>query len=251
MTSLAPRRRMAFKQQPETAGTPGQVIAPPIIRRTTPDDVETLQGLHLCQLALADIHHVLYSEEIPEFCEDEWYEKLFCGNLSEWLQRGVEILHAKVEGAVVGYVSFWPPKKEDDEPSVTINHIIVMEGYRGHGIGKQLMDSLVRYLNAHAQRYQRGACQIRLAVASANTQALEWYRGLGFEEEERLKEALSFGGGKASSGQAQELLWVKMLGTPSGNLAVSPQAPLVQPVQPEKQQQRKRKHPDLVAPEDQ
>lgn len=190
----------------------------PIIQRTAPDDVEALQGLHLCQLALAEAHHQLYVEDVPEFGPDEWYEKLHCGNLSEWLQRGVEILHAKVESEVVGYVSFWPPRKGELEPSVTINHIVVMEGYRGLGIGKQLMASLARYLDAHGV----AGAHLRLVVASANTAALEWYSFLGFHEEGRLKEPLRLRGGGRSKANSIELLWIKMLGKPSGSAGKLP-----------------------------
>lgn len=237
MTS-APRRRLVFKQpepivsQPNAAPqapvvtlpapsqlstplAPSSLLAPPapsvpstpsVIRWTHPDDVEVLQGLHLCQLSLAESHHQLYAEEVPEFGADEWYEKLHCGNLCEWMQRGVEILNAKVNGEVVGYISFWPPRRGDGEPSITINHIIVREGHRCMGIGKMLMQSLGHYLEEIGIQ---GTCRLRLAVASANLLALEWYLLLGFREDGRQKDSAW-------------LLWIKLQGLPIGSSENAP-----------------------------
>merc|ERR1740129_924120 len=128
----------AFAGPPPGPAPPPNPAAPPVIQRTVPDDVKVLQGLHLCQLALAKAHQRLYVKDYPEMGPDEWYDKLHCGGLCEWLQRGGEILHVKIDGEVVGYLSFWPPKKGDAEPSVTINHIIVLEAYRSLRIGRQL-----------------------------------------------------------------------------------------------------------------
>lgn len=206
---------------PGPAPPPPNPGAPPVVQRTVPHDVKVLQGLHLCQLALAEAHYRLYVKDFPEMGADEWYDKLHCGGLCEWLQRGVEILHAKIDGEVVGYLSFWPPKnKGDAESSVTINHIIVLEAYRNLGIGRQLMESLGQYLDtAHGVR---GTCILHLSVASANVRALRWYSLIGFCEERRKKERLRLGSNPFAP--PVELLWIRLRGRPPGIGAALPPA---------------------------
>ena len=90
-----------------------------------------------------------------------------------------EVFVAVVDGVVVGTVDVTmvepPDEGSIDRPIPTADiGISVLEGWRGRGIGRLLMEA------ADASARARGAQQIVLDMASSNVAALRFYRRLGY-----------------------------------------------------------------------
>ncbi|MFN8591255.1 MAG: GNAT family N-acetyltransferase [Thermomicrobiales bacterium] len=91
---------------------------------------------------------------------------------------------AETAGQVVGALIL----QQDEVPQtpvhvprqwVTINVVVVREGYRRRGIGRALME--------HARTWagENGIDTVELIVAEFNTAAMAWYESLGFTTRER------------------------------------------------------------------
>lgn len=79
-----------------------------------------------------------------------------------------------------GYIGFRPPTSLVSNNHVYEIHIAVHPAYQRQGIGKSLMDSMIK----HAKR--EGIRKLRLRVLSSNLAALSFYKEYGFVEEGRL-----------------------------------------------------------------
>lgn len=79
-----------------------------------------------------------------------------------------------------GYIGFRPPTSLISNNHVYEIHIAVHSAYQRQGIGKSLMDSMIK----HAKR--EGIRKLRLRVLSSNLTALAFYKQYGFVEEGRL-----------------------------------------------------------------
>ncbi len=97
-------------------------------------------------------------------------------------KKGI-ILVASNQDKIVGFISGYIDEQDEDEKMETISAIpgvigelFVLEEYRGHSIGKQLLNKMEEYLNS------KGCTIIRFAVFSPNTSALKFYEHLGYSQ---------------------------------------------------------------------
>lgn len=94
-----------------------------------------------------------------------------------------EILVAEVEGRVAGWVGVVPHYLSDDlqernREFAYITDLIVLDAFRGKGIGRRLLEE------AEALAASRGARHFRVGVLSANRDAHRVYRAAGFRDYE-------------------------------------------------------------------
>jgi ribosomal protein S18 acetylase RimI-like enzyme len=94
-----------------------------------------------------------------------------------------EILVAAIDGRVVGWVGVVARYTSDDilerhRQFAYITDLIVLEGYRGQGIGRQLLGA------AEAYAASKGARHLRVGVLAANVNAHRVYAAAGFRDYE-------------------------------------------------------------------
>lgn len=80
-------------------------------------------------------------------------------------------LTAAVNTVPAGYIAAW---KVADE--IQINSIAVKAGFRGHGIGRKLIDEAIKFCS------KNGPEKIILEVSEKNITALKFYKKYGFTE---------------------------------------------------------------------
>jgi len=87
------------------------------------------------------------------------------------------ILVAEIEGIVVGFVNFTTRKTILHRGlSGLIDELIVAKSYRGKGVGKQLLSSVIE------KSRQLGCCEVEVSSEKTNAKAREFYRQCGFTE---------------------------------------------------------------------
>ena len=90
---------------------------------------------------------------------------------------GFETLIARKGEKAVGFATyFYEFSTWRGRPGVYVQDLYVEEGLRGSGVGRRFLEEII------ARARMRDAGYIRLAVHSANTRAIEFYRHLGFDE---------------------------------------------------------------------
>jgi len=109
---------------------------------------------------------------------DAWFNHI----LEENRKKDGQIFVAEVDENVVGFISLRiEPKVEEillpNIKSVFVSDFIVNREFRGKGIGKLLMAKAYEYAK------EKNIPYIKLSVFSANTNAKEMYRKLGFEDQ--------------------------------------------------------------------
>jgi ribosomal protein S18 acetylase RimI-like enzyme len=88
-----------------------------------------------------------------------------------------QVLVAENEDGLVGGASFWiKPDLAHGDTVVEVPMLVVAEDHRRAGVGKILMDEVSNVAS------DNGASQIELVATSANVEAREFYRSLGFVE---------------------------------------------------------------------
>eukprot|EP00418_Pyrodinium_bahamense_P001562 CAMPEP_0179021018 /NCGR_PEP_ID=MMETSP0796-20121207/5674_1 /TAXON_ID=73915 /ORGANISM="Pyrodinium bahamense, Strain pbaha01" /LENGTH=521 /DNA_ID=CAMNT_0020716837 /DNA_START=14 /DNA_END=1577 /DNA_ORIENTATION=+ len=65
---------------------------------------------------------------------------------------------------------------QDEGPHVKINHVAVLPGHHGRGVGRLLLEDLLAYLG----KTSPAVSDLRLSVVEQNLRALSWYLKLGF-----------------------------------------------------------------------
>jgi ribosomal protein S18 acetylase RimI-like enzyme len=98
-----------------------------------------------------------------------------------------EILVAEVGAGVVGWVGVVPRHVSDDildhdREFAYITDLIVLQDYRGRGIGRQLLAAAEEYAARH------GARRLRVGVLAANAAAHRLYHSMGFRDYEVILE---------------------------------------------------------------
>jgi len=98
------------------------------------------------------------------------------------LQGGFPVFVAEDDGKVVGFSSYgpfrpWPAYKYTME-----NSVYVADGQRGKGIGRLLMEPLIR----HAR--EKGVHVIIAVIDADNEASVQLHRSFGFEEAGRLRQ---------------------------------------------------------------
>lgn len=89
---------------------------------------------------------------------------------------------AEEEGKIVGFIASdgnWFSKREGKVVGA-IHELVILPEYRNKGIGKALVQKAIEYFKS------RGLDTAELWVGDKNTQALEFYKSLGFEEKDRF-----------------------------------------------------------------
>src|SRR5262249_11929282 len=106
-----------------------------------------------------------------------------------------EILVAETDGLVVGWIGVVSQYTSDDvlerhRDFAYITDLIVLEAYRGRGIGRQLLEAAEAYVAS------KGATRLRVGVLAANVKAHRVYAVAGFRDYELIldKEITKHGG---------------------------------------------------------
>jgi len=89
---------------------------------------------------------------------------------------------AEEDGKIVGFIASdgnWFSKREGKVVGA-IHELVILPEYRNKGIGKALVEKVIEYFKS------RGLDTAELWVGDKNTQALEFYKSLGFEERDRF-----------------------------------------------------------------
>jgi ribosomal protein S18 acetylase RimI-like enzyme len=144
-----------------------------VIRQHTTDD---LAAIRECVIALQDFERRIDDRLRPG-------ESMATDYLNEMLERCREhsgtILVAEHEGTVAGFATILtrvPFESLDDPPGeyAIVTDLAVLEGFRRRGLGAALLSEAERYAR------EAGASELRIAVLSANRDAAQLYRRLGF-----------------------------------------------------------------------
>jgi len=91
---------------------------------------------------------------------------------------------AAKEKAPVGFINFTVRQTIlHRSPSGLIDELVVAEGYRSKGIGKQLVQAAIEKCR------QFGCCEVEASTEKTNLKAREFYKQCGFEERGTLFEA--------------------------------------------------------------
>lgn len=149
------------------------------IRHARPEDAPELAA---AQRAIARTPGMLASR--PEEIEDANILKMIVD--LQATDRGI-CLVAERGGAAVGHALL------DPLPLAVTAHVVRLtiaahEGHQGQGVGRALMDELLRWARANPR-----VDKVELQVRSSNARAIALYRSLGFVEEGRKTRRLKLG----------------------------------------------------------
>ena len=89
----------------------------------------------------------------------------------------VVLVAADDEGEVVGmaFGEVRIPSRFSDERALELSAVVVRAGYRGRGVGRELVEEAARFAG------DRGIAWIELKTFSPNRGAMEFWKDLGFE----------------------------------------------------------------------
>lgn len=115
------------------------------------------------------------------------------GEIEAWLESKLAldrsfVLIALKAGAVVGLLDLQAGQRPDNCHSARFG-VSVAQPYRGHGIGRALIESALV-----GARAWPGFCRIELECVSWNTAGIALYRSLGFEIEGIKRKGVNFRG---------------------------------------------------------
>lgn len=136
---------------------------------------------------LSEMHDAAALMEIDNLV---WHRRNTPGEKMEWKSRekflqscppGEQIV-AGIGEAICGYVGFKPPTPLPSNAHVLELNIAIHPAYQRLGIGRTLMDALVRLAA------ERGVRKLSLRVLSSNPGAVAFYESCGFAEQGRLVE---------------------------------------------------------------
>jgi len=97
---------------------------------------------------------------------------------------GSYFLVAAREETPVGFINFTVRQTIlHRSPSALIDELVVAEGYRGKGAGKQLVQAAIEKCR------QLGCCEVEVSTEKTNLKASKFYMKCGFEERGMLFEA--------------------------------------------------------------
>lgn len=143
-------------------------------------DQERLDELRPLWLALRD-HHGEIMPELGELRDDDdsWQRRR--ENYRQWLeQENGFVLAVEHEGRLIAYAFTHEcpgsPTWKTPDRIADLATLAVLPEYRGHGIGRLLMDEVFKELRS------RGIKNLVIGVVSTNSRAIEFYRRLGFKE---------------------------------------------------------------------
>uniref|UniRef100_A0A7C2Z4C8 GNAT family N-acetyltransferase n=1 Tax=Hydrogenobacter sp. TaxID=2152829 RepID=A0A7C2Z4C8_9AQUI len=140
------------------------------IRRAENGDIKDLVEVYLQGYKGLEEYSYTHSEDVQAYLN--------------WLFRRdvAGIWVAEEDGKIVGFVASdgnWFSKREGKVVGA-IHELVILPEYRNKGIGKALVEKVIEYFKS------RGLDTAELWVGDKNTQALEFYKSLGFEERDRF-----------------------------------------------------------------
>jgi len=140
------------------------------IRRAENGDIKDLVEVYLQGYKGLEEYSYTHSEDVQAYLN--------------WLFRRdvAGIWVAEEDGKIVGFVASdgnWFSKREGKVVGA-IHELVILPEYRNKGIGKALVQKAIEYFKS------RGLDTAELWVGDKNTQALEFYKSLGFEERDRF-----------------------------------------------------------------
>ncbi|MGK0689078.1 MAG: GNAT family N-acetyltransferase [Aquificaceae bacterium] len=140
------------------------------IRRAENGDIKDLVEVYLQGYKGLEEYSYTHSEDVQAYLN--------------WLFRRdvAGIWVAEEDGKIVGFVASdgnWFSKREGKVVGA-IHELVILPEYRNKGIGKALVEKVIEYFKS------RGLDTAELWVGDKNTQALEFYKSLGFEEKDRF-----------------------------------------------------------------
>lgn len=97
-----------------------------------------------------------------------WSESTFRGLLR---RTDSDLFVAEISGAVAGYAVFWSVTDQGE-----LGNVAVAAEYRGHGLGRDLVQSVLE------RAAERGVREVFLEVRRSNARAQNLYRDFGFFE---------------------------------------------------------------------
>lgn len=146
-------------------------MTPPSIRNARPEDAPRLAA---AERAIARVPGMLASR--PEEISDDAVRRAIL-NLED-PGRGIYLV-AERAGTIVGHALLEALSLAVTSHVVRLT-IAVHEGHQGQGIGRALMDELLRWARSNPR-----VEKVELQVRSSNDRAIALYRSLGFVEEGR------------------------------------------------------------------
>jgi ribosomal protein S18 acetylase RimI-like enzyme len=154
-------------------------VDPPSIRSARPEDAPLLAA---AERAIARVPGMLASR--PDKIHDDAVRDMIV-NLTD-RGRG-HYLVAEHAGTVVGHALLEPLSLAVTSHVVRLT-IAVHDGHQGRGVGRALMNELLRWARSNPQ-----VEKVELQVRSSNHRAIALYRSLGFVEEGRKTRRLKIG----------------------------------------------------------
>ncbi|WAS97418.1 GNAT family N-acetyltransferase [Nannocystis punicea] len=151
----------------------------PSIRHARPEDAP---GLAAAERAIARVPGMLASR--PEEIDDDAVRRMIV-DLEE-RGRGIYLV-AERAGTIVGHALLEPLSLAVTAHVVRLT-IAVHEGHQSQGVGRALMNELLRWARSDPR-----VEKVELQVRSSNDRALALYRSLGFVEEGRKTRRLKIG----------------------------------------------------------
>ncbi len=128
-----------------------------------------------CLLVLQDFVHLLEPKIVATGSKvfDSYFEYL----INEINKKDGKIFVVESRNAIVGFVGLFVTQEEwESEKSLYISDLVVLEKYRGLGLGTKLLE----YVEDYAK--QQGAKFIKIGALEKNHGALDLYRKMGFAD---------------------------------------------------------------------
>jgi GNAT superfamily N-acetyltransferase len=122
--------------------------------------------------AVLRLLHQLDNEDEPQISEED-ATRIF-ERMDTYPDYGVFV--AEVDGTIAGTFTLLLMDKRghNGKPAGIVEDVVVDEGRRGHGIGKEMMRSAMEYCRA------RGCYKLALSSNERRTEAHAFYESLGF-----------------------------------------------------------------------
>jgi RimJ/RimL family protein N-acetyltransferase len=149
------------------------------IRKARPEDAATLAE---AEREIAKVPGRLAS--LPDELTDEGFREKIIALANN---DSAAFLVMECDGKIVGHAVLEPHKLATASHVVFLT-IAIHEGYQGKGLGRTLLEHLIKWAKAH-KKIEKFEIQVR----SSNTRAIKLYESLGFLQEGRKTKRLKYG----------------------------------------------------------
>ena len=151
---------------------------PYIIRHANENDAENL--IEYSKTVFASTDQLLTTPE--EYTISVAEQKAWINNISK--SRNSKLLVAVLDGRIIGFLFFTRQQKVKNAHVGELG-VNVHPAYRAMGIGRALMETLIKWSGSHS-----AIEKIVLQVFATNQDAIKLYHSLGFKEEGRFIKAV-------------------------------------------------------------